>query len=392
MRRILILFGCFGLLAIVPANVALSMPPPNDKLRFHDYTIIVTNNEATLSGTLEIILGETSIYKEEGLYFLIGYYDPRHHLEKVSAVKDITGDGIPNFVITEWSGAIHRCFTFHIFELLEHVKRIASLEVYHAGLSYFVDLNGDAILEFVTFDSTFAYWRACFAESPAPGVILHYTQGKYRLALDLMKRSPLSSTEFNDMVQQILSQGSWHQGKPPVELWSNMLTFIYGGHVDFAWKLFEQAWNEEVGGKEQFLVDFQAKLKKSPYWEELQHFNENNLSKAFGFDKKWLIIIVIAVIAGFLYYRFILVKHGNLKFWKFVNAHPEEAYSFFMDNDAFVIFDNKPIDGYKANLPSGDWDGPFKIYVPSKYKVVTIYGRHPEFQIAQKDFMRSFHR
>jgi len=103
---------------------------------------------------------------------------------------------------------------------------------------------------------------------------------------------------------------------------------------------------------------------------------------------KWLIFIVVA---GFLYYRFVLVKSGNLKFWKFAKAHPEEAYSFFISNDAFVAFEDKPTDGYKANLPSGEWDGPFKLHVPSVNKFVTIYGRPPEYQNEQKNFMRSFH-
>jgi hypothetical protein len=72
---------------------------------------------------------------------------------------------------------------------------------------------------------------------------------------------------------------------------------------------------------------------------------------------KWLIIIVIA---GFLYYRFAFVKGGKLNFRKFAKAHPEEAYSFFSGNDKFVVFDSKPPDGYRENLPSDEWLGPFK--------------------------------
>jgi hypothetical protein len=103
---------------------------------------------------------------------------------------------------------------------------------------------------------------------------------------------------------------------------------------------------------------------------------------------EWLIVIVIV---GFLYYRFFLVKGGNLEFWKVVNAHPEEAYSFFKGNDSFVVFDSEPPGGYRANLPSGEWDGPFKLLVPSKSRVVTIYGRSPEYQVAQEGFARSIH-
>ena len=101
---------------------------------------------------------------------------------------------------------------------------------------------------------------------------------------------------------------------------------------------------------------------------------------------KWLIIIVVA---GFLYYRFVLVKHGNLNFWKLAKNHPEDAYSFFTGDDSFVIFDSKPPDGFRANLPSGEWDGPFRLHIPSRNKFVTIFGRAPEYQIAQEEFMRT---
>lgn len=101
---------------------------------------------------------------------------------------------------------------------------------------------------------------------------------------------------------------------------------------------------------------------------------------------KWIIIIIIA---GFLYYRFVLVKCGKLKFWKLAKNDPELVYSFFTSDDSFVVFDNKPSDGYRANLPSGEWDGPFRLYVPSKNTFVTIFGRVPEYQIAQEKFLRT---
>jgi hypothetical protein len=101
---------------------------------------------------------------------------------------------------------------------------------------------------------------------------------------------------------------------------------------------------------------------------------------------KWLIGIAIV---GFLYYYFVLVKSGNLKFWKAANSHLEEAYVFFKQNPCFVIFDSEPPDGYMANLPAGKWDGPFKFPVPAENKVVTIYGRSPEYLTAQENFVRN---
>ena len=103
---------------------------------------------------------------------------------------------------------------------------------------------------------------------------------------------------------------------------------------------------------------------------------------------EWLIGVVIV---GFLYYRFVLVKSGNLGFWTVVNGHPDEAYSFFKNNEYFEVFDSEPPGGYRANLPKGEWDGPFKLPVPSRGRVVTIYGRSPGYQAAQEGFVRSIH-
>lgn len=58
---------------------------------------------------------------------------------------------------------------------------------------------------------------------------------------------------------------------------------------------------------------------------------------------EWLIGIAIV---SFLYYRFVLVKGGNLKFWKVVHAYPEETYALFKSNPAFVVFDSEPPGGY----------------------------------------------
>lgn len=102
---------------------------------------------------------------------------------------------------------------------------------------------------------------------------------------------------------------------------------------------------------------------------------------------EWLIGIVVV---GFLYYRFVLVKSGNLKFWKVANGNPEEAYVFFKRNPCFVVFESEPAGGCRASLPSGEWVGPFKLAVPSQNRVVTIFGRFPEFEAAQETFLREY--
>ncbi len=100
---------------------------------------------------------------------------------------------------------------------------------------------------------------------------------------------------------------------------------------------------------------------------------------------KWVFIVALIV---FLYWS-IIVKAGNRKFWKIANSNPEDAYRFFDSSHYFTVFIDKPSGGYRNALPDGDWDGPFKMYVPSIGKSVTIYGQVPEYEAEQEEFLRS---
>ncbi len=100
-------------------------------------------------------------------------------------------------------------------------------------------------------------------------------------------------------------------------------------------------------------------------------------------------IILLIALAGVVFWFFIM-KTGNIDFWKLAQKHPEEAYSFFVNNNNFIVFDHKPVDGFGSSLPPGDWDGPFKLRVPSKDMTVTIYGKSPEYVESQNEFTRLY--
>ena len=100
-------------------------------------------------------------------------------------------------------------------------------------------------------------------------------------------------------------------------------------------------------------------------------------------------ILLLAAFAGLIFW-FVFMKKGNIDFWKIASRYPEEAYSFFMENENFLVFDEKPQNGYRNHLPQGNWNGPFKLYVPSKGVTVTIYGRYPGFIDAQNEFAKRY--
>ena len=57
---------------------------------------------------------------------------------------NITGNGIPDLVVAEWSGGAHCCMTYYVFELGDTFRQVATIEAEHADAS-FDDLDGNNI-------------------------------------------------------------------------------------------------------------------------------------------------------------------------------------------------------------------------------------------------------
>ncbi len=124
------------------------------------------------------------------------------------------------------------------------------------------------------FDCTFAYWRTCFADSPAPPVILKFQGQKYEMACDLMRKPGLLHEELNSHAVEIKSLPEWESEYPPVRLWSEMLDLIYTGNMSQAWELVDLSWPKGITGKQEFLDDFNGRLQGSPFWEDVQKLNK----------------------------------------------------------------------------------------------------------------------
>lgn len=100
---------------------------------------------------------------------------------------------------------------------------------------------------------------------------------------------------------------------------------------------------------------------------------------------EWIIGVVII---GFLYYKFVLVKAGNLNFWKTIARHPDEFYEFIKNNQNFIVFETESSAGLRGKLPPGDWEGPFKLAVPSKKIVINFFGLLPAYKMEQEKFLK----
>jgi hypothetical protein len=203
----------------------------------------------------------------------------RKHEANYAEIKtgdNITGNGIPNLVVSTFTGGAHCCSQFEVFELGKDFKRIALFDVADAGNSHFEKRGDDKRLVFVTNDFTFAYWNTSFADSPAPEVILRYCNGKYRLADDLMRKQSIDEKRQQDLIKKIadLSKSVEPSTSPTPLLWETMLNLIYSGNEKTAWEFFEKAWPTDLPDKRQFARDFRNRLTKSLYWREVRMMNE----------------------------------------------------------------------------------------------------------------------
>jgi len=279
----------FRVISFAP-TVSLAQPNSSYKLEtsqsYDTYQVRIYGKEEEgvgRKGYFEILQNGKRVYFQKGYKFRIGLiYTDAEFKEMgltisndiVAMGKDITGRGVPNLVINEWTGGAHCCHKFYVFEVGKRFKKIAVLDAGDGDLSHFEDLRKNNNLQFITSDWTFAYWRAGFAQSPAPGIILSYRNGAYTLDFDLMRKSPPTQGEIEDKIIEVQNDESWQGKEAPPLLWGYMLDLIYSGNANVAWTFFEKAWLIGVPGKKEFKKDFQARLRKSRYSNQVKKMNK----------------------------------------------------------------------------------------------------------------------
>jgi len=87
-------------------------------------------------------------------------------------------------------------------------------------------------------------------------------------------------------------------------------------------------------------------------------------------------IILTIIILGVLYYVVIL-RSGNLSFWKKAAKNPDFVYEQISQDDAWVIDDGR------NEIDKTGLDGPFLLYVPSIGKTIKFYGKVGEYEESQ---------
>jgi hypothetical protein len=279
------------------ANSAAGAPQyitPHQEETFKPYVARVYFDAKAKDGSdayFEILKDDKQVYvqraKNKGEKFFIGTMykeDPDAPLVKMG--MDVTGDGKPDLVVSEWSGYANCCLTLHIFEIGPTFKKLGTIDAEFSDSGpHFLppDKRSQTLaLSVQIHDWNFANWHTDFADSPAPRVLLRFSNGAYRIAPDLMRTPAPDAQDLDTRAAAVRNfapsakGGTWPHAEVSPDLWSTMLDLIYGGHDAEAWKFLDKAWPPKVNGKDVFARDFSAQLAKSPYWPAVKTMNASS--------------------------------------------------------------------------------------------------------------------
>jgi hypothetical protein len=226
-------------------------------------------------GCIEIYRDGHLVFSRKGGVFYIGNsvnagdtLDDGSKIPVIPIGTDLTGRGKPDIILNEWSGGAHCCYQFHVVELGDTVRRIATIDAEDSDYAHFDDLDRKGIYEFFGWDFTFSYWHTSFAGSPAPEIILRFNGKNYALANAQMEK-PLPSREALIETQTQIRSAEWKNNFPPPLLWETMLNLIYTGHSGVARGLLDDAWVPGHIQKNTFIAEFCNRLSESPYARQL---------------------------------------------------------------------------------------------------------------------------
>ena len=221
------------------------------KRRFGPYNVFLTHEFESGIGKVIIEKANEKIFEESGVdnhYSFGNDFDPVFEGADRFSGRDITGNGSPNLVVSNWTGGAHCCHFLQIFELGKDLKKLVAVEANSSSV-LLVDLDHDGFPEIEFWDGAIDYQFASFAGSPGGRVVLKYQNGVYVVASHLMKRPMPTAKKIKHLKKVIL--GAFKKEETPdlpYVFLKTMMDLSYSGHLDLAFKLADETWPSEKTG------------------------------------------------------------------------------------------------------------------------------------------------
>ena len=237
------------------------------------YSVRTYRDYSNGTACFEILMGPSEYIRQPKVPRRI-YSHSGHQAFFVEAFGvDLTGNGVPDLVVRQWSGSAHGDSRYLVLELDGSV--VKEIDVIDGLLdAEFRDVNNDGVVEITGKDKSYSLFLGdSYSDSPRPRVVLSFDQSRQRFVLNrsLMSRSPLLlSDQLEKLCVKYRNDGRWHtESRPPAALFDTMLGLIYGGNEEQAWGLFDASWPDgSPVPKDQYRETIQKELRQSPFPKE----------------------------------------------------------------------------------------------------------------------------
>lgn len=241
--------------------------PPQIK-KIGEYTAVITFLPENAHGKLTIKKNQEIVYEQDGIgyHYDFGLKDGK---DKFSG-KNITGNKIPNLVVTNWTGGASCCLVVSIFELGKKFRKIIELEAFTMQYDL-LNLDKDRNLEIEILDGSTRGVFTSTVDTAYGRVIMKFVDNEYRVAPDLMKKPRPSDKQIKKFKSEI-TKAFEEKDNPflPAKFLEIMMDLSYSGHLDLALQIAEETWIQNKDGFETlttFKKTFVESLNESEYWK-----------------------------------------------------------------------------------------------------------------------------
>ena len=249
--RLVIGFAALGFTTLAPSapsHAAANRNAPR-QVRIGKWEIAISHSADGESGTTDTLRIARRDQPESAAWTLSDqtiYLGPREPGPRtVPAGTDMNGNGIPDLVVSSYSGGSMCCSSIYVLELSDTVRVLAHWQMEKGAVVAVHGLDRDGKAELVVAESLDAADTPCsHAATPGGRVVLSWRDGRFCPVPELMRAAPDPKWwRLLPAVQESTAEpGGSQVGWAPCEAWQAVVGYIYTGNAAMAARFVSAAW------------------------------------------------------------------------------------------------------------------------------------------------------